>query len=423
MIEVDITNFQNIRKARFKIKGLTCLVGESNIGKTSVCRALNCVVTNPPASGYIRAGEKEARVKVTFPASQMAIEWIRSKGGARYQLHRLGKGGEIVNTVRFDKPGRSVPEPISSLRFLRLESSEVEASIGYADQHHYSFLIDDPKLTVQLTGELQAIARLNKAMKLARSETRKAADEIKLQDRLIQQAEEEQKRLKGFEKLKVQLQGIEEVHSQIEIQRQKIAGARDIVRRIGEIRNRAKEVNRILEALKGADQIDPKLSDLASIQDSIVARRQKVESLSLISLRVTRVKAESQKNLGFLGSVGDPPSLDPLIDLLSRVSELRKLQERMRSIQDRGRSMKVLEGKEAPDESTFDGLSLQVSTAGKLQSLLDRIGRIKEQAYAVASEEERMENRLKEESAALQEYIEDNPLCESCGQTIDPELV
>ena len=82
---------------------VTCLVGPSDRGKSSVLRALKWLATNRPSgSEFLRWGSKSVRVKVK--ADGKTVE--REKGQAN--LYRLGSD-------EFKAFGQDVPEQIASL--------------------------------------------------------------------------------------------------------------------------------------------------------------------------------------------------------------------------------------------------------------------------------------------------------------------
>ncbi len=79
---VTIENFQAIASTSFDLGNLTVLVGEGDVGKSSIIRAIRAAFLNDGDDLDIRHGEKRATVTLTFDDGTV-IEWskVRGKGG------------------------------------------------------------------------------------------------------------------------------------------------------------------------------------------------------------------------------------------------------------------------------------------------------------------------------------------------------
>lgn len=419
MINLEIENFQNIKQASFSIKGLTCLVGESNIGKTSICRALHCLVSNPPAAGYIRHGAKEARVKAIFPDKKIAIEWIRSKSGARYIFFDSGK---IIKKTRFDNPGRSaVPDPIRDLKLLVINTGDISASIGYADQHHYSFLIDDPKLTVQLTGELQAIARLSRAMKQARSETRGAGEEIKLQNNLMESATKECKQLEGSDSLSNSFQILDDFAKGVDKQQKKLDSLRNLEQRLSAIKSRAVVLNQILKALKGVDKLGDKVDQIESWNLQQRDMTQRYLSLQRVDKRLRFIEAGLKIASEFLSSTKTPSNCSDLSQAFDRLCLLNRQKAKLDFIQARAKALTLIKGN-IPSESVLEELDSCNDGLIAKNKLLSRQSNLKQRSQDLSQEQEALNREIKEIHLAIHEYIVSHPECPECGQSLPDSL-
>lgn len=104
---LTIRGFQSHEKLRIPFsKGVTCIVGPSDVGKSSVLRALGWVALNRPrGQAFIRDGERRAQVTISVGGHKVT----RLKGPGK----NLYKVGDLeLNTVRDDVP----PQVFEALR-------------------------------------------------------------------------------------------------------------------------------------------------------------------------------------------------------------------------------------------------------------------------------------------------------------------
>ena len=71
MTEIEIENFQAIRKLKLKVEGFTVLTGKTNIGKSSVVRAVG-LIHQPPARTDCHPGTQ--RIRVALSNSEHHVE-------------------------------------------------------------------------------------------------------------------------------------------------------------------------------------------------------------------------------------------------------------------------------------------------------------------------------------------------------------
>lgn len=130
---VTIENFQAIASTSFELGNLTVLVGEGDVGKSSIIRAIRAAFLNDGDDLDIRHGETRATVALTFDDGTVITWWKdRGKGGC-YRL----------NDQEFLKTGGQVPDEIES--FLGIGVIDIDASTKLtpqlADQHDLPFIL------------------------------------------------------------------------------------------------------------------------------------------------------------------------------------------------------------------------------------------------------------------------------------------
>lgn len=192
MIQVEIKNFQAIDDLKLAVEGFTALVGRSNIGKSSVVRALKCALSGSSGSDFVRhdartcprlvGGAKTckcfASVKLTFGEGQ-ALLW--EKGARGINRYTVWKDG--VESV-YDRVGQNIdlPEFLDG-QFAPVKLGPNESLLQVSSQFDPPFLLDlsGPAVAGILSdiGQLddinQALAAVSKDRRAAMS-TRKVRE-------------------------------------------------------------------------------------------------------------------------------------------------------------------------------------------------------------------------------------------------------
>jgi len=152
-MKVRIKNFQSIENCSFEIpeKAFTCIVGPSNIGKSAIRRALNCLLYNYSDAGYIRNGEKECSVEVEFDIGTKVL-WYRTELTSGYN----------INGVPYTKLSKSVPEPILDMGFKELVLSKEKINVQVASQFSNLFLLDPAITGSKITEVFSNLGNLNR---------------------------------------------------------------------------------------------------------------------------------------------------------------------------------------------------------------------------------------------------------------------
>lgn len=130
---VAIENFQAISSTIFELGNLTVLVGEGDVGKSSIIRAIHAAFLNDGDDLDIRHGETRATVALTFDDGTVITWWKdRGKGGC-YRM----------NDQEFLKTGGAVPSEIEE--FLGIGVIDIDANTRLtpqlSDQHDLPFIL------------------------------------------------------------------------------------------------------------------------------------------------------------------------------------------------------------------------------------------------------------------------------------------
>lgn len=127
-MKVRIKNVQSIKSIDFEIKGFTCIVGKSNIGKSSILRAIRSLFKNK--SGIVRKGSDYA--EVDLEDLDLNIHWERGKNKNHYK----------INGKEFNKMNREIPPPIleAGIKEIKVGNSKIDLQTN--NQFYPLFLVD-----------------------------------------------------------------------------------------------------------------------------------------------------------------------------------------------------------------------------------------------------------------------------------------
>ncbi|MDB4330175.1 AAA family ATPase [bacterium] len=216
-MKVKITNFQSIENCDIDIpeKSFTCLVGPTNIGKSSIRRALECVLYNKSEVSYIRKGAKECIVEVTFEDG-MHVKWVRDKKTATYEID-----GES-----YAKLAGSVPEPLIQKGFKELVISNDRLNVQVAHQFENIFLLNQTGSRV--TEVLSNLGNLNKiisANKECLSDKKNFKSKLKVRKEDFTLQKEKLNSFKGLDEQRDKIETLKKILTEskdLEIQKEKV---------------------------------------------------------------------------------------------------------------------------------------------------------------------------------------------------------
>lgn len=191
MIDVTITNFQAIDHLHFEIDGFTALVGRSNIGKSSIVRALKCALTGSSSPDDVRHDVKTcgrvlrktkkcqcfSSVKITFEAGPSML-WEKGDAVNRYTVWK--DGAQQV----YDRVGREAELPdFIGEQFSPVKMGSKHNLLQVSDQFDPLFLLDLSGTVVADTlSDLGQLDAVNKALALASKDRRAAASTRKVRE-------------------------------------------------------------------------------------------------------------------------------------------------------------------------------------------------------------------------------------------------
>jgi DNA repair protein SbcC/Rad50 len=253
MIEsIELTNFQTHEKLLIQFSDtVSCVVGRSDLGKSSIIRALRWVTLNKPnGNTFITWDKTFSKVKLKIDGRKI----IRKKGKSNSYL---------LDSKKYFAFGQSVPEEIRD--FLNISEE-----INFQLQHSPPFwLMKSPGEVSRELNQIINLGLIDKTLGNLASESRRAkAQVIFLEDR-VNLAKEKKKSLSWVLECNQEYQEIEALQDTLSESKSRIAclqSAIKSVQSLDEVSSRASEA--ILAGRK-----------LLSFADNTFALTEKVEDL------------------------------------------------------------------------------------------------------------------------------------------------
>lgn len=213
---LTIKNFQKHRKVVIEFDpGITTLVGESDVGKSSVLRALRWLAFNRPSgTAFIRAGEEEAKVRLRVDGS--AITRHRGRGSANtFQVD-----GRTFRAFATD-----VPEAVRDLLNL--------GEVNFQQQHDPPFWLTlSPGEVSRELNQIVNLGSIDASLSSIASELRKARATVEVSEGRLKEAKEREETLRWTVEAAEELAIIEEKEQKAGALRERAESLRSLLKEI-----------------------------------------------------------------------------------------------------------------------------------------------------------------------------------------------
>lgn len=214
-VKVKIKGYQAIEDLEFEVCGFTCITGRTNIGKSSIVRAISGAILNAPTVGKVRRTQKYATVEIE--SEGWGFKWEKGESVSRYWLPNEDKPKTAL--------GQGQTEHTMAMGFRSVRVGQDNIHPWYASQHEPIFLLDQsgPSVT-EFISEVSRLKVLQDAIGINVRAKESLLREAKAED---QKAEEARSLLAPFqaldslagvpESLEAQLESIEEYQARVEL--------------------------------------------------------------------------------------------------------------------------------------------------------------------------------------------------------------
>ena len=272
---VAIENFQAISSTSFDLGNLTVLVGEGDVGKSSIIRAIRAAFLNDGDDLDIRHGEKRATVTLTFDDGTV-IEWSKDRGkGGCYRL----------NDQEFLKTGGKVPDEIAE--FLGIGVIDIDATTKLtpqlSDQHDLPFILWEPgSKRARIIGQATNLDVVVRAQMKCKKELDGLRRDVDTKEEAVGELTDSLASLPDFEGLDARAAESEETLALIESTNLRLSQARELADTFDEMQSRTSmvDVDPLLARLDEVETLLPQLEGGDTLAVSLPTVRKTLESLS-----------------------------------------------------------------------------------------------------------------------------------------------
>lgn len=261
---ISIQNIQSHKDTTLELNsGINAIIGSSNNGKSAILRALYWVCYNRPLGidnllshwAFDKKGNQISPMQVTVENNYGVVTRRRTKEENQYIVN-----GEELNVVKTD-----VPQDVSDV--LKLSDTNIQK------QQDAPFLLSlSSGQVAQYFNKTVRLDIIDKVLSNAESKRRKASQEIKTTEELLQDVKNKHEKyswLEEAERLLIKYDNVLKKNEQIKSQIEELQQQIDEFDRYSEIRDRYSFIPETKELLSQISQLNQKVDDINQKSEDI----------------------------------------------------------------------------------------------------------------------------------------------------------
>lgn len=332
-MKVSINNFQSVEAAELEVKGLTVLVGKSNLGKSAIIRAISGALNNRQGDAFVTEGADHTEVTLQVPARNTGASSSTDEAPGLSLTWRKGGGYNDyeIDGVDLKSVSRGAPPQIKEAGFGDLETSRESLSVQVADQFNPLFLLNDSgSVAAEAISDVGRLAELQEALRRCDSDRRSKKAELKIRKQDLSDAQAELSKYDTFD---------------------------DDMTHVEEVKNRFLRIRALEQELQTLERLDAASSRHAQVIESLSS----VESVEIVDLDpvmaltqelrdLANLQQQSQRHLETVKSLRGvedcilPDALAPsLVDEMQSLARLWDSAKRHVDLLKKGKSLADLE--------------------------------------------------------------------------------
>lgn len=309
--EIEISNFQSHKKTKLKLhSGVNVIVGKSDMGKSSILRALYWVLFNKPNGDGFRSHWSEGKKKdITSVRVKLDddTEITRSRGTS---LNRYEMDDQVYEAF-----GANVPKAIEDV--LRV------SDINCRRQMDAPFLLSSsPGEVAQYLNRIANLDSIGTSLSNIARDLRNGRSYLKAQTELIEELEKDLEKFDWVEEADEHLQELEELETSISETAQKAGSLQRAVSNVKKIKADIKKIPPLWEATDETERLEK----LAEENQELKIR---ISSLREVISRISHIESEIEGMEVFLEM---EDSANDLIKLTETINQKREREYALMSI-------------------------------------------------------------------------------------------
>lgn len=272
--KLKIKNFQSLKDVELELGHITVLCGPSNLGKSAVVRAVDCLVHNNYTEAYMRKGSQSMRVSL-------------EEDGKSIQFNRDGKTSTYTTNFLaplYEKIAGGVPEDIS--KFLNMEPlaiDDLSKDLNFSFQFDGPFLLDSSGFDVgKILGRLIQLESVVGATRQISNDSVSIKREIEHTIRSISEDELYLKENAHILQKKELADKLRDLSAECKVKEEKLTELDRLLNQVTILSNELETLSAKINALSEVDIVD--IDQVSKLQNVLT-------SLSSDSLHIQRYKA------------------------------------------------------------------------------------------------------------------------------------
>lgn len=217
MIEVEIQNFQSAERVSLRIDGFTAIAGRSNIGKSSIVRAIQCALTGASGTDFVRhqpscerrlKGNKKCKCQTTVRIKTSKYELTWEKGDSVNQYTLVQDGVKKVYTA----VDRGTPDFLQP-EFRPIKVGDSKGLVQVSEQWSPIFLLNQSGPAVaDVLSDVARLDNINEAIRLVNKDRKDAAATRKVREQDVAQLRDAAAQYDGLDGAVGRVQQVEALH-------------------------------------------------------------------------------------------------------------------------------------------------------------------------------------------------------------------
>lgn len=316
---IIIKNFQSHANTELELcDGVNVILGNSDVGKTAILRALGWIFFNKPSgTTFIRNGETEAFIKIVYDDGHI-ITRLRNKTFNGYKIYYP----EEDKLEEFSGLGKNnVPEEVMEITGVRnfKIADDLEVPVTYHTQLEGPFLLSlstDKK--AKAIGSITNVGNIDLAIKKGRAYSREYKNKLSSAEDKLKKENEHLNNFINLDKKKKNLENIKSIYNAINEQNEKIDRLKTYSNKYDEINEKIKIEENKIKSFNAIDILNQKFT---GIDEKIKEGNDLFSKLS----RYKTIENEIAKTSKFISNTEGLEDINKRIDEVQLLTNKREM--------------------------------------------------------------------------------------------------
>jgi DNA repair exonuclease SbcCD ATPase subunit len=412
VVSVRVRSFQIIGDAAIDVDGITMVVGSTNHGKSSLCRAIESALFSNQGSDFIHYDAEKCQVDIVFPqgddGEKLSVSWIKGRtGGSEY----------VINKKEFKRTGKTAPEDLEKAGIKDIVVRDNKERLFIWRQMEEPFLVfSSPSYIFDFVSQLMQDKKLTPVLKQMVVDSKQIKTELVALEGQVAAYQNSLLQLKNKEAVLAQITAAEPDF--LSLRKGKVKYERLVA-----IKQGYEAVVPQLEQVSGAvtlldNEVILPLLSFSNVPSQVGNYQKLMEALSVISKLDSELIATDNAVKGreaIISSIQIPDR-----SLLDKEEKLRDFAQRFFDVGSQlfqcGEAQKslafLIEQANPPEKSLVDRFKGLSEMGGLFSALLGSMS-------GVSGEIEEEQKRLTEAEADFEKYKDEIGVCPLCQEPLD----